>query len=58
VTEHCGGVSPLQNERRDDQNAALRKEGWWWYIWTSWHLIREVLRMSSLKEGTEGVVGN
>jgi hypothetical protein len=30
---------------------------WWWYTWTAWHLIREVLRTSGLEEGAARAVG-
>jgi hypothetical protein len=57
VTEHCGGVGPLLKRKKRCPKCSPQKEGWWWYIWTSWHLIRELLGMSSLKEGAEEVAG-
>jgi hypothetical protein len=32
-------------------------QGWWWYTWTDWNLIRELLKMRDLKEGAAGAVG-
>jgi hypothetical protein len=38
------------------QKYSLQK-GLWWYTWTTWHLIRELLGTSGLKEEAVGAVG-
>jgi hypothetical protein len=41
-----GGLSPDQKE----------KEGYWWYSWTGWHLMRESLEKSDLEKTAAGAV--
>jgi hypothetical protein len=45
-----------KRKKRSQKRTALGKEGWCWYNWTAWHLIREPLGTSGLKEGTAGAV--
>jgi hypothetical protein len=55
VIGHCGGVGPLQNERKDVKSTALGKMMMMVHL-DRWQLINEPLGTSGLKEGAAGEV--